>query len=174
MLPKNDRCTQSVRVVCHETPDSFQINQPTRCNSFSSFITWRLCTAQHVSDVLTPVIRNWTKFSVSVFVQTRRVLTKRSANPVRVALVLLRVLQAATGHLWLLVLLRVLQVATGHLWLTTCVLHERWITLDLNKHEEFQGKLLRSCQLVAIVCALTPLLGLSYASFLDKRHSVRY
>ena len=158
MLPKNDRCTQSVRVVCHETPDSFQINQPTRCNSFSSFITWRLCTAQHVSDVLTPVIRNSTKFSVSVFVQTRRVLTKRSANPVRVALVLLRVLQAATGHLWL----------------TTCVLHERWITLDLNKHEEFQGKLLRSCQLVAIVCALTPLLGLSYASFLDKRHSVRY
>jgi len=31
-----------------------------RCNNFSSFITWRLFTAQHVSGVLTPIIRNST------------------------------------------------------------------------------------------------------------------
>jgi hypothetical protein len=35
-----------------------QINQSTRCSNFSNFITWRLCTAQHVSGVLMPIIRS--------------------------------------------------------------------------------------------------------------------
>jgi len=29
-------------------------NQPTRCNNFPSLLLWRLCTAHHVSGVLTP------------------------------------------------------------------------------------------------------------------------
>jgi len=33
---------------------------PTRCNNFSSLLSWRLFTAQHVSGVLTPIIRSWT------------------------------------------------------------------------------------------------------------------
>ena len=35
-----------------------QINQPTRCNNFSSLLSWRLFTAQHVSVVLPPIIRS--------------------------------------------------------------------------------------------------------------------
>jgi len=38
--------------VHHHT---FQINQPTRCNNFSSS-SWRLWTANYVSGVLTPEI----------------------------------------------------------------------------------------------------------------------
>ena len=33
---------------------------PTRCNNFSSLLSWRLFTAQHVSGVLTPIIRGST------------------------------------------------------------------------------------------------------------------
>jgi len=35
------------------------INQPTRCNNFSSWLRC-LCTAQRVSGVLTPIIRSST------------------------------------------------------------------------------------------------------------------
>jgi hypothetical protein len=33
---------------------------PTRCNNFSSLLSWHLFTAQHVSDILTPIIRSST------------------------------------------------------------------------------------------------------------------
>jgi hypothetical protein len=39
---------------------SIEINQPTRCNNFSSLLLLCLCTAQHVSGVLTPIIRSLT------------------------------------------------------------------------------------------------------------------
>jgi len=39
--------------------NSIQINQPTRCNNFSSSLSWHLFTAQHVSGVLTPNIRSY-------------------------------------------------------------------------------------------------------------------
>jgi hypothetical protein len=33
---------------------------PTRCKNFYSLLSWRLFTAQHVSGVLTPIIRSST------------------------------------------------------------------------------------------------------------------
>jgi hypothetical protein len=67
-------CSASIVSLCFLDPNNLlvlevcksvhyhtiQINQPTRCNNFSSFITWRLCTAQHVSGVLTSIIRSST------------------------------------------------------------------------------------------------------------------
>jgi hypothetical protein len=32
----------------------------TRCNSFSSLLSWRLCTAHHVSGIITPIIESST------------------------------------------------------------------------------------------------------------------
>jgi phosphopantetheine adenylyltransferase len=46
--------------ICFKNTLTFQINQPTRCNNFSSLLLDNLCTAQHVSGVLMPTIRSST------------------------------------------------------------------------------------------------------------------
>jgi hypothetical protein len=61
ILPLQHVCMQwnSVTVLKYNNFYGFQINRPTRLNNFS---IWRLlvCTAQHVSGVLTPIIRSLT------------------------------------------------------------------------------------------------------------------
>ena len=82
-LPKNGICSwQYIQgtVECYDTNSSSQglhdnirkikiglkstlhnsNKPPTRCNNFSSLLSWRLFTAQHVSGVLTPIIRSST------------------------------------------------------------------------------------------------------------------
>jgi hypothetical protein len=39
-----------------KTTDTFQINQPTRCNNFSSLLLDVYAQLKHVSGVLTPII----------------------------------------------------------------------------------------------------------------------
>jgi hypothetical protein len=46
---------QVCKSVHHHT---IQINQPTSCNNFSSLLLDVIFTVQHVSDVLTPIIRS--------------------------------------------------------------------------------------------------------------------
>jgi len=48
-------CEISFKICEYMHHHTIQINQPTRCNN-----SWRLCTAQHVSGVLTFIIRSST------------------------------------------------------------------------------------------------------------------